>query len=52
MRSQKRNNGSRVDEDDEVGHDHEGWAWDLAPLHVSIALLATREIVTTFKDNT
>lgn len=52
MRSQERDNGSRVDEDDEIGYNHEGWAWDLAPLHVSIAFFAAREIVTTFEQDT
>lgn len=51
MRSQKRNDDGRVDEDDEVGNNHKRWALNLTPLHVSAALFVAREIVTTFEED-
>ena len=52
MRSKQRNDHGRVDEDYEVGDDHEGWALNLTPLHVSAALFAARQIVTTLEEYT
>lgn len=52
MCSKQRNDYGRVDEDDEVGHNHKRRALDLTALHVSTALFATCQIVATFQEYT
>lgn len=52
MRSQERDHNGRVDEDDEVGDNHERRTLDLTPLHASAAFLTAREIVATFEKET
>ena len=51
MRAKQGDDHSRVDEDEEIGDDHERWALDLATFQAIAALLAACQIVTTLEKN-
>jgi hypothetical protein len=51
MRSEKGDDHGRVDEDDEVGDDHERRALDLTTLHVCTALFASRQVISALQEN-
>jgi hypothetical protein len=51
MRSEKGDDHGRVDEDEEVGDDHERWALDLTTLHVCTALFASRQVISALQQD-